>query len=240
MIYVLKANIMQIEQFKREYCRSSDRRFAINEDFAVEVMSYEELSPGKAVRSYATGSREINSDFIVFKVTNTIRDITYYPVFSGTVGRELVKEWGMELPSKMTVFACDGNGGGGNHGTDSHIIQRKDENRKMLRLIQFARSMMILHINEPEPMGEPFRGIYDKLEKNPRYNVFESDIKSINTAILHFFNKPVNTKNENFTNLQQYIVYLQGRYPNRHLKNFDFNVLRNKMLVKYPNETIAF
>ncbi len=235
-----EANIEQIEQFKKEYCRSNDRRLAINEDFAVEVMSYEELLPGNTVRSYATGSREINGGFIVFRVTDTLSGIVYYPIFSDSVGRELIKAWGMELPSKMTVFTCGGNGNGRNHGAGSHTIQRKDENRKMLQLIQFARSMMILHINEPEPMREPFRGIYDKLEKNPRYNVFESDIKSINTAILHFFNKPVNTQNENFTNLQQYISYLQNQYPNRHLRNFDFNVLRNKMKAEYPNETIAF
>ena len=235
-----EANIKQIGQFKREYCGSKDSRLAIKNNFVVDVMSYEELLPGNTVRSYATGSREINGAFIVFEVMDTTNDITYYPVFSDTVGRELVKEWGMKLPSKMTVFASMGNSGGGNHGTGGQIIQRIDENRKMLQLIQFARSMMILHINEPEPMRAPFRDIYDKLEKNPRYSVFEQDIKSINTAILHFFKKPVNTTNENFTNLQQYIAYLQERYPNQHLKNFDFSVLRNKLIAKYPNETIAF
>ncbi len=130
-----EANIEQIEQFKKEYCRSNDRRLAINEDFAVEVMSYEELLPGNTVRSYATGSREINGGFIVFRVTDTLSGIVYYPIFSDSVGRELIKAWGMELPSKMTVFTCGGNGNGRNHGAGSHTIQRKDENRKMLQLI---------------------------------------------------------------------------------------------------------
>ena len=192
-----EANIRQIDQFKMEYCRSRDRRLVIKNNFVVDVMSYEELLPGNTVRSYATGSREINGAFIVFEVTDTDNDITYYPVFSDTVGRELVKEWGMRLPSKMAVFASIGNRGGENHGEGGQIIQRKDENKKMLQLIQFARSMMILHINEPEPMRAPFKGIYEKYEKDSGCNVSEQDIKSINTAILNFFKKPVNTTSDN-------------------------------------------
>lgn len=149
------------------------------------------------MRSYATGSREIDGGFIVFEVTDTINDITYYPVFFDTVGRELLIEWGMKLPSKMKVFASIGNVDSGNHGTGGQIIQRKDENRKMLQLIQFVRSMMILHINEPKPMRAPFKGIYEKYEKDSGCNVSEQDIKSINTAILNFFKKPVNTTSDN-------------------------------------------
>ena len=89
-------------------------------------------------------------------------------------------------------------------------------------------------------MREPFRGIYNKLEEHPRYDVWESDVKSINTAISHFLNKQANKTNENFADLQQYILYLQTQYPERHLKTFDFQILRDKMMKKYPHDVVVF
>ncbi len=232
------ANKIQIGEFKRQYCTNSNARLTINDDFIVEVLSYEELLPGNTIRSYATGNRRINNAFIIFKVTDTYNDIIYYPVFSETVGRQLVSKWGLKLPKKMAVFTHKVNGYGGGNPRAGHLIKRKDENEKMLRLINFARSMMILHEDEPKPMNGPFQKIYAKLESHPEYDVFEQDIKSVNTAILHFISKSANI--EKFTNLQQYIVYLQARYPQLNLIDFDFNLLRDKMMKKYPNEKIAF
>lgn len=235
-----EASKIQIEQFKENYCKSREQRLTIIRDFKVKVLSYEELLPGNTVRSYATGNREIDKGFIVFEVLDVVNDVTYNPVFSESVGRQLVKEWGLKLPSKMTVFTGTGNSTGGGTRKSEKTDRRKEENKQMLQLIRLARSMMIMHVSEPEPMREPFRSIYNKLEQNPHYEVWESDIKSINTAISNFFSKPVNKMNENFESLQQYISYLQKRYPDRHIREFDFSVLRDKMSARYPNETMVF
>lgn len=234
------ANVQQIKEFKEQYCTSSDNRFRIKDHFNVEIVSYEELLPGNTIRSYATGNREIDGSFIMFKVTDTYNDIIYYPVFSESVGRELVNRWEIQLPSKMTVFTNGGNGGENIHGAGGHGIHRNEDNYEMLHLIQFARSMMILHVREPRPMGEPFKGIYNKLESHPQYTVWECDIKRVNTAIRNFLDGPTNTNKEKFTNLQQYIDYLERRYPDLHLRNFNFDTLRLKMLERYPEETIVF
>ena len=235
-----EANKVQIEEFKKKYCTSHEKRLLVNKDFIVEVETFEELLPGKLIKSYATGNREISRGFIVFKVVDTKNDITYYPVFSDTVGRKLVKEWKLKLPSKMTIFSENSNGYGGGNGGSGVGIQRKKENKEMLSLIRLARSMMTLHVNEPQPMRDPFKSIYNKLERNPLDDVLEKDIKSINTAISNFLNKPINNMNENFANLQEYIAYLRREYPNQRLRNVHFEVLRDKMMKKYPNETIVF
>lgn len=215
-------------------------RKAINLLYEVKIESYEELLPGNTVRSYATGNREINNGFIVFSVIDNYNEILYHPVFSETVGRELASCWGICLPSKMSVFASESARAGiGGHGK-SRLVSRKEDNRKMLQLIQFARSMMILHIEEPMPMQPPFKDIYIKLFDHPGYEVWDSDIKSINTGIKNFLNKPVNKNNENFRNLQTYVDYLRNKYPTKHLKNSNFEVLRNKMRMKYSDDEIVF
>lgn len=240
---MLEATNMQIKEFKNRYCGNNENRQKINDEFNVEVESYEELLPGKTVRSYATGNRRIDRGFIVFKVQDIVNGINYHPVFSESLGRQLVKDWKLKLPKKMKVFSeinqCN-DGSSTNLRADRKTIQRKDENKQMLLLIQLARSMMILHVEEPEPMRNPFKDIYHKLEQHPRYDVFESDIKSINTAISHFFCKAINKNNENFTNLQEYVFYLEKKYPDKRLRNFDFERLRDKIRKKYPNENIVF
>lgn len=239
------ANENQIKRFKDEYCKSENKRLNMINDFSVEVLSFEELLPGKEIKSFASGSKQITTSFIMFKAINKIDGLVYYPVFSESVGRKLAKDWKMEIPSKMSVLANVGNGGGGEYNPGGKFRHRKDDNKNMLQLIRLARSMMILHIDEPKPMSNPFKSIYDKLMSNPGYHVFESDIKSINTAIKHFLESSINKKNENFTSLQQYIDYLNSDYlkkakSDRRVKKFNFDELRNKMNAKYPNETILF
>ena len=233
-----KATIQQINKFKEQYCHSEPSREMISKDFIVNVETYEELLPGNTVKSYATGNRDIDKAFIVFKVVDSVNELLYYPVFSESLGRKLANSWGLKLPQKMTVFVTEsGNGGGsGKYGS----LKRKDDNKKMLQLIQYARSMMILHVPEPEPMDGAFKNIYDKLEQHPTYDVFPSYIKSVNTAISSYLKSSTNKKYENFSNLQQYIQYLQLHYPKLKLRNFDFEVLKNKMIAEYPDVNIVF
>lgn len=58
----------------------------------------------------------------------------------------------------MTIFVTEGENGGS--GGKSASLPRKEDNKKMLQLIQYARSMMILYVPKPEPMYGPFKEIY--------------------------------------------------------------------------------
>jgi len=229
----------QVNLFRKKYCLCSRNRSNIINDFDITIESFEKLLPGNTVRSYANGNRIIEEGFVIFKATDKITNITYYPVFSETVGRKLAKEWGINLPQKMTVLINEKRGDSNGHKTASGS-NRKKENQKMLLLIQFARSMMLLHVNSPTPMRGPFRTIFNKLSENPHYDVFESDIKSINTAISNFLHSSTNTDNEKFSDLKQYIAYLKTKYPTQRFRDYDFEVLREKLRNKYPSEIIVF
>lgn len=95
-----KANIQQIKRFKEQYCHSEPSRRMISNDFLVNVETYEELLPGNTVKSYATGNRDIDKAFIVFKVVDPVNELLYYPVFSESIGRKLVNTWGLKLTQK--------------------------------------------------------------------------------------------------------------------------------------------
>lgn len=93
-----KANAQQIHKFKEQYCHSESSRKRISIDFTVKVGAFEQLLPGKKVTSYATGSRDIKNAYIAFKVEDIANELIYYPIFSESLGRELAKMWGLELP----------------------------------------------------------------------------------------------------------------------------------------------
>lgn len=235
-----KADAAKTKLFAEKYCHGDDARNTIVADFDVNIESYEELLPGQTITSYASGNREIRTEFIMFNVIDAERGIIYHPVFSGSVGRRLAKKANLKLPSKMSIFTAEGGGDGGDNEGGNDGATRNIENRKMLQLIRFARSMMLLNVDEPKPMYDPFRSIYVKLEKHPGFAVFESNIKSINTAIQSYLKKDINRDYQNFENLQQYIQYLQDNYPQKRLRDHDFDILRNKFQMEYPNEEIYF
>ena len=234
------ANTRQIAEFKRIHCQTGDTRIHIADHYNVQIESFEELLPGKSIRSYAFGSRAITRSFVVFRVTDPESDVVYYPVFSESVGRQLANTWELVLPRKMTIFSTPNLNESEVHGGVNQGVRRNHENRQMLQLIQFVRSMMILHIEEPTPMRDPFKTIYDNLYSNPSKEVCVKDVKSINTATSNFLAKKINTSNENFSNLQDYINYVRQEYPNKNLRAFDFEELRCKLRESYPNETIVF
>lgn len=232
----------EINVFKEQYCSSEIDRDKIKDNFNITIESYEELLPGDSVKSYATGNRMIDGSFIIFSVVDELDGITYNPIFSDTVARKVAKGAGLQIPVKMSVFT-DNSEGVSRSDTkvaNSNKNKRKNDNKQMLLLIQFARSMMILNQKEPQPMNGVFKKIYDTLLCKPYYNVFESDIKSINTSLKNYIARETNFKNENFENLQQYINYLQRTYPNKRIKNCEFEILRQKMHEKYPDEKIYF
>ena len=147
------ANEYEIAIFKKEYCKNGEARISIGKDFEVDVESFEELLPGKIVSSYATGNRDIENSFIMFRVCDVIKDIQYFPVFSETVGRKMLKSWNKPVPKKRSIFIEDNNGVGRGNGGTGNGNKNNVENSKLRSLILFARSLMILHINDPQPMN---------------------------------------------------------------------------------------
>ena len=234
------ANEYEIAIFKKEYCKNGEARISIGKDFEVDVESFEELLPGKIVSSYATGNRDIENSFIMFRVCDVIKDIQYFPVFSETVGRKMLKSWNKPVPKKRSIFIEDNNGVGRGKGGTGNGNKNNVENSKLRSLILFARSLMILHINDPQPMNGMLKEIYEKLELHPYWNVRNYEVKAVNTAIGSFLRKDINVQNENFQNLHDYILYLQTNVTGRRLRNTNFDTLRNIMRTEYPAEQVYF
>ena len=166
--------------------------------------------------------------------------IQYFPVFSETVGRKMLKSWNKPVPKKRSIFIEDNNGVGRGNGGTGNGNKKNVENSKLRSLILFARSLMILHINDPQPMKGMLKETYEKLELHPYWNVRNYEVKAVNTAIGSFLRKDINVQNENFQNLHDYILYLQTNVTGRRLRNTNFDTLRNIMRTEYPAEQVYF
>ncbi len=232
------ASTVQVESFKQRYCLNDIARKSIADHFDVAIESYEEYLPDKYIRSYATGNRPIHGAFVIFRVTDTTNKTVYYPVFSKSVSDDLIHAWNLTLPRKMSLLTeiseSSGSGSGNNHQ------KRRSDNLQMLLLIQFVRSMMILHVDEPRPMTDPFKRIYDNLYIHPDYGVASSEIKCINDATKKFLDGTTNTLHENFRNLADYLSYVRQKYPDKNIRVHNFDELRAKMRNRYPGDIIVF
>ena len=185
----------QNKAFTRAYCWGDAARAKLVRDFHVEVESYEKLLPDQGIESFATGGRMIVHEVIIFKVVDETNGIVYHPAFSAAVGKALARAAGLPLPRKMGVLTEPRNGGGGGAGGNGRSA-RNVENKKMLFLIQYVRSLWLLHAPKITPMYGPLRRIYCKLEAHPEYDVFVSDILRINLAIKTYLKSDVNLNNE--------------------------------------------
>ena len=178
----------------------------------------------------------------MFKITDGKKEIQYFPIFSETVGRSMLKSWDMSIPKKKSIFTGVNNGIGGTHGggdSGKGVTQDK-ENLKLRNLILFARSLMILHIDEPKPLDGMLSKLYIKLEEHPYWKIRESEIKAVNTAIGNFLKRDINTENENFQNLKDYIIYLEDSLNDKKLRNHNFDTLRSLFSATYPAEPVYF
>ena len=235
------ANNKQIALFKFQHCSNEIARSKMINEFNIKVESFEELIPGRIIRSYATGNREIENSFIMFEVSDPNNSIQYYPVFSETVGRNMLKSWGKNIPKKRSIFLEDSK----EMKRVMVDIENKSSqininNMKLRSLILYARSLMILHIDDPRPMGRALKSIYISLESNQQRDVKAFEVKSINTAIGTYLKKPINTQNENFQNLQEYFVFLKNNFSKRKLRNYDFEELKDLFRQSYPNESTIY
>ena len=231
----------EIDRFKKEFCYNEKRRIEMSNYFSIEMDSFEELLPGKEIHSYAYGNRRITTSFIIFKVTDEINNIVYNPVFSESVGRKLAKVWDIPVKSKMNLFADENRHDNAADFSNSAGVNKKgnEDNRNLRRLIILSRSMILLHIIEPRPMDKVFKEIYNKLESNKGWGVYASEIKSINTAISSYINSKRNKENENFSNINDYITYIESNF-NKRLIHFDFSNLRRIFRNNYPDADLFF
>ena len=230
----------ELDNFRIRFCQSERTRDTLVDNFTVSVESYEQLLPDQVVFSYATGSREIHTEFVIFNIDDDTNQVRYQPVFGEQIARKIAKKAGLKLPRKMSVLYTPSGSNGNGGGSTGTTAPRKEDNRQLLLLIEFSRSLIILHQREVKPMYDPFKRIYEKLEAHPRYTVFPSEIKAINTAIRKYLNGRTNSENERFKNLQDYVAFLHEHYPEVHFKAATFNVLKSVFQQNYPGEKLYF
>ncbi len=233
-----KANNYETAMFKRKYCKSDKTRIQMRQDFSVVVESHEEVMPGSIVNSFATGERRIDGEFVLFTVKDQEKGIMYYPIFSVETARTMLNAWDIRMPPKRSILrdVNEGGTGGGGNGHTTHNAN----NKKLRLLILFARSLIVHHVEHPEPMYGPLKIIYERLEEHPEWEVCSRDILQVNDMIKKYINGTTNKRNENYQDLQEYIVFLQNNIGNRQLRDVDFNVLGQILKRKYPNEQIYF
>lgn len=231
----------EIAAFSKRYCKDTLSRISMNKYFEVKVESFEELLPGKTVNSYATGSRKIEGAFMIFDVYDREKELHYFPVFSESTARAMLKAWNKPVPKKRSIFTSEESSrihkGSDKTASKSTI---NEENAQLRRLILFSRSLMVYHINNPQPMGGMLNEIYEKYDTNPSWKIKAFEVKSINTALKNFLKKNINTRNENFQTLQEYIDFLRHNKYEKCLKSTNFDILREIMKKYYPEEQIFF
>ena len=237
-----EANINEINIFKENYCRSEESRNKIMTEFTTVIDSFEEAIPWQEINSWATGNKKIGGSFIIFKVIDEEKQIFYNPVFSETVGKAMLKSENRigELPDKINIFGAETNNGAVGNRTDGSQIRTNSNNRNLRILIMYIRTMMLLGVPNPKPMTGWFRELYEKLSKNPNLDVYESEIKSVNTALRKHLMKETIT----FNHLDEFLEYLanelNNRGVNKNLRTRSFQALREKFSSKYPDEELFF
>lgn len=237
-----KATDIEINCFKRNFCKNESNRISIINHYDVTVETFEELLPGKHISSYATGNRDIEGAFVMFRVVDVQNETEFYPVFSETVARKMINSWGMSMPNKRSIFSEINNGTSKGEICYNSGTQHVDvDNVKLRRLILLVRSLMILHIESPNPMNGPLKEIYEDLDKFPERKIKKHYVKSVNTILKKALENGFNSNNEKFKDLNGYIEFLKNHHcTNKRLKNFDFESLRKIMRKSYPDEDVYF
>ncbi len=233
---MINANEHQIQIFKKFYCSNQKNREEIFKNYRVSVEAFVELFPGQQINSYASGNRKITDSFIMFKVYDDKSDVCYFPVFSETVGRQMLRGRNIELPQKLSVFSNGQNKGqettgyflgGSNHTTDK-------SNYLLRTLIIFVYSIRTYNQSNPSPMVGPLKTIFDRMNSDPSLCASPSEIKSVNTVLKSFLSY---TK---FNSLAEYINFIKEQYPCKNIKSVDFNLLRRLFQDKYPSDSLYF
>lgn len=238
---MIEAGGSDVWRFKEQYCRNWEARKKMLHDFDVSLEEREELIPGKRVISYALDEKYIENEMAVFKVTDSVQQKIFYPIFSKEKMMEIVEFTGMEIPAIRSIYV--------HRDVESRpkvyeeAIERENtvyDNLQFRKMILYIRSLMILHIDKPRPMEGAMKSIFEKMTLHPNWRVRASEIKSINTALCSHLRKDVNIRNENYSNLQEYIAYVKTNSDGKILKETDFSGLKRILREKYFDEQIYF
>lgn len=235
---MIEAGGKDIWMFKERYCRNRDARRKMLHEFEVTLVEREELIPGKRVISYALDEKYIENELVIFKVVDPLEHKIYYPLFSKEKMLEITEFAGIEIPAVRSIFTHQGKE---EMEWQETIEWEKTsyDNIQLRRMILYIRSLMILHIDKPKPMGGAMKSIFENMSLHPKWKVRASEIKSINTALGSYLKKDVNVRNEHFSNLQEYIVYVR-EYTGGNVKETDFRGLKHILQEKYADEQIYF
>ena len=114
----------------------------------------------------------------MFKVYDSKSDICYFPIFSETIGRQMLKNKNMKLPSKISVFSNpQKNDTEENNSLSSSNTFVIDRSNYLVRvLIIFVYSIRTYNQSNPLPMNGPLKNIYDKMTSDPSISVKPTEI----------------------------------------------------------------
>ena len=220
-------------EFKKKYCKSEKARLRMNKDFIVSVNIFEELMAGEIVKSYATGEKNIEGGCIIFSVIEKDNTKEFNPVFSETVGRILIKNWGLSFPKKFSLFENDSNTKVENSASsDSSKNSKSNINVDELSMLVLLTHKLINYNNcGSRELKGPLKDIFEKIQVQ-NYFLKTSHIKGIN---------PIIKKNLlNFKNLNEFIEVLKNNNPNIKIKKIKFENLRVKLKNEISESEIFF
>ncbi|MDO4920231.1 MAG: hypothetical protein Q4E64_00140 [Phascolarctobacterium sp.] len=201
------ASTKETNLFMQQYCRSEKSRLSIIKHFAVETEVYEVLAPGQQVYSWINGGKLIGDTVIAFLVKDLYNLKIYYPVFPESIGKQLLKAWGMPLPPKWSIYAYDNK---------QLYMEKADEfNQEMRRLLLYGRLFISLQQRGFCPMPYSFKEIYLQLNKFSNDSVDVSVVRMVNAVLREYLH--VKGRFMNCNNLQDFIAYLHKNILYCHL-----------------------
>lgn len=236
-----EANRDEIERFKKDYCKNAENRSKIFDDFKVLVNIFSESFPDKTYCSYATGEKEITGAYIIFKVQDLTKKIVYYPIFSEAVGRQMLKsQEQISIPKKTSIFLEETISKNSDLSTSSYkngvkSAKVNSDASKTITLILFIYQLMGFHIDFPRPIYGILKELLDRFLEHPNFKPFPEELYKINNTLGKFLAKEINTKNEDFKSLQDFIEFIKKKYHEHgnQIKNIDFSSLRDILIKKY-------
>ena len=235
-----EANRDEIERFKKDYCKNAENRSKIFDDFKVSVNIFSESLPDKTYCSYATGEKEITGAYIIFDVQDLTQKIVYYPIFSEAVGRQMLKsQERISIAQKTSIFLEENISKNSFLSTSykkgDKSVKVNSDAIKTITLILFIYQLMGFHIEHPKQIYGILKELLDKFSEHPNFKPFPEELYKINNTLEKFLAKEINTKNENFNNLQDFIDFIKEKYPEycNRMKNTDFSSLRDILNKEY-------
>lgn len=222
---MIKENLI----FQHEYCESPKSREKIFKIFNTTVEAYEELPPWYSTFNADGSDIRLKDDIIMFCVRDLTNCIEYYPVFPAVEGLRLLREWNMEIPPKMTVFAY-------NHSKEQTSL----ENASLRSLIAFVRLFMLHESKQHSKMAYGFNNLYKQLHDVAFCDVSAEVIRLVNTVLGEYITHTQTLHFGTCRSFQEFVAYIKKQYSLLEFKDSNFDRLREKLQMAYPDEKVYF